>query len=591
MEETLPQWDLTPIYTGFDDPELENDMIFLKTGSVALTALLENGEMRSRDMVGWFGAVLDAWQELLDIDETLDAYANARLTTQTADPLAIACVNKVATARLDVKAVGVKLLAVFGQNEDAVRSVVASHEKFAPYAYVVEEMLQENQHQMTPAEEDLAADLARSGTDAWGRLQEAVSSSVSAIWDEVTGERKSVIQLRAMASDPERTVREKAWRLELDIWKHHEVAFAAALNGVKGATVSLDKRRAWADPLERSLFQSRVNRSTFDALIQTLETNLPLFRSYLTAKAKALGVEKLAFYDLFAPVGHSTSWTYDKAKKFIVTQLGSFHAPIARLASRAFDENWIDAGPRANKVGGAYDTYMPKAGQSRILSNFDFDYDGVTTLAHELGHAYHDSVVADKPALLRHYPMTLAETASIFNEYLIFSGALSGTQGDEALALLENFIQGACQVCVDILCRYRFEKAVFARRAEGELTAEEFCALMIDAQKSTYGDALDADKLHPYMWAVKGHYYSTDFSYYNYPYAFGQLFALGLVAAGQKVDDFPSLYDDMLKMTGSADAATVAARAGCDITSPDFWQGGMDTIAHHITRYREETGA
>lgn len=590
VDKILPQWDLTPIYTGFDEPALENDLAFLKTGSQELTRLLEDDALRSRDITGWFRSVLGAYQKLLDIDETLDAYANARLTTHTADPRAIACVNRVSAAQLDVKAVSVKLLSVFGTQEEALRRLVATDDEFMPYAFVIDEMLTEQHHQMTSAEEELAADLNRSGTDAWGRLQEAVSSSVSAVWDEGTGEKKSVIQLRALASNPDRAVREKAWRLELDIWKQHEVAFAAALNGVKGATISLDRRRAWADPLDRSLFQARVDRPTFDALIQTLENNLPLFRSYLTAKAKLLGVEKLAFYDLFAPVGHSSSWTYEKAGEFITSQLGGFHPAIAGLASRAFKENWIDAGPRENKVGGAYDTYFPKAGQSRILSNFDFDYEGVTTLAHELGHAYHDSVVAGMPALLRHYPMTLAETASIFNEYLVFSGALATAQGDEALALLESFIQGACQVCVDILCRYRFEKAVFARRADGELTAEEFCSLMLDAQKSTYGDALDSSGLHPYMWAVKGHYYSTDFSYYNYPYAFGQLFALGLVAVGEKSPDFPALYDDLLRMTGSADAATVASHAGCDITSPVFWQGGMDTIARYIGRYRKEAG-
>ncbi len=359
---------------------------------------------------------------------------------------------------------------------------------------------------------------------------------------------------------------------------------------MKGATITLDRKRKWADPLDRSLASSRLSRKSFDALIHTLEKNLPLFRSYLQAKAKLLGVEKMAFYDLFAPVGEHMEWNYSQAQDFIEEQTGAFHPAIAHLVHKAFTQNWIDAGPRENKVGGAYDTYLPKAGQSRILSNFDYDYDGVTTLAHELGHAYHDSVVAPLPALLRHYPMTLAETASIFNEYLVFSGALKKAEGAQALSLMESFIQGACQVCVDILCRYYFEKAVFEKRAGGELTPDDFSALMLQAQKATYGDALAEDGLQQSMWAVKGHYYSSDFSYYNYPYAFGQLFALGLVARSEGDSSFPELYDSLLRMTGSASAETVASYGGCDITQESFWQGGMDMIGRYIAQYRQEAG-
>jgi oligoendopeptidase F len=214
------------------------------------------------------------------------------------------------------------------------------------------------------------------------------------------------------------------------------------------------------------------------------------------------------------------------------------------------------------------------------LANFDYAYGSVSTLAHELGHAWHDHVVLEKSNLLRSYPMTLAETASIFSEFLVFQGVLETSSGSARCTLVEHFLQEACQVCVDILSRFYFESAVFARRVDGELSPSELCALMEEAQQKTYGDALQVK--HPYMWAVKGHYYSSDFSFYNYPYAFGQLFALGLYEVGRSSDDFVQQYNQVLSLAGSLDARQVASSVGIDLADPAFWQRGIDLIAAYV---------
>lgn len=584
--QTLPRWDIAPIYPGIKSDEFLSDLAHMGELAVQLDVLLDDESSRKGDLTKWFSEVLTIYQDMLDHLETLNAYASAVLTTDTANVDAMNGLNKVEAAALQVQAVDVKLLNALAGEQEGIAHLLNTDERFKPYAYVVNELFEAQKHQMTPAEEALAADLNRSGTDAWSRLQEAVSSSATAVWDEATGERKTVIQLRAMATDADRSVREKAYRKELEVWKEHEVDMAYSLCGVKGTTITLDGRRGWVDPLDRSISQARIDRTVLDALIHTLEKSLPMFRRFLKAKARLLGVERCAFYDLFAPVGTSTKkWTFEEAREFIIRQFSAFSPAMGVFAKSAFDRNWIDAEPRPGKVGGAYDTAFPLRKQSRILSNFDYSFSGVSTLAHELGHAYHDSVVLGYPSLLRTYPMTLAETASIFSEFIVFQGALADSDDAGKITLIEHFVQDACQVCVDILCRFYFERAVFARRKEGDIMADEFCSMMLDCQKKTYGDGLDPEALHPYMWAVKGHYYSSDLSFYNYPYAFGQLFGLGLFSRSKGDASFPENYVKLLRKTGSDSAVNVAATVGCDITSEAFWQEGIDIITSYCDQF------
>ncbi|MBQ4280624.1 MAG: M3 family oligoendopeptidase, partial [Spirochaetales bacterium] len=408
---------------------------------------------------------------------------------------------------------------------------------------------------------------------------------------ELDGKKLTVIQLRALATNADRETRRKAYEAELKVWKEHEIAFCYALNSIKGTSLSLEKRRKWASPIDRSIAGARISRKTLDALIGTLEKNLPMFRRYLNTKAKLLGLEKCAFYDLFAPVGKSEmTYTYEQAREFVVKQYGAFNPAMGEFAANAFDNNWIDPFPRAGKTGGAYDIYMPKIKESRVFANFDGTYDGVSTFAHELGHAWHDHVVSTKPAMLRSYPMTLAETASIFSEFIVFKGAVEQATDEQKISIIEQFVQSACQVCVDILCRFYFEREVFEQRREGELMPDEMCSIMIDCQKKTYGDGLDENLLHPYMWAVKGHYYSTGFSFYNYPYAFGQLFGLGLYNRSKNDKSgrpFYEKYNELLSLTGQLPAEDVAKSAGIDITDPAFWQEGMDIIASYAKQLEE----
>lgn len=557
----LPHWDLSPIYPSVTSDEFRSALSSLSVLSDKL-----RGQIKAASPLY---EVIQTINTLESTYVTLSAYTSCLLSTDTSNGVYIKAASDVENASLAVD----EALQLF-------TSAIASYEKefsdprLSDYRFFLEHTLEESRHQMSLAEEALAADLARSGANAWSRLFDSVTSSIG------DGE-KTVIQLRNDANSPDRELRRTSYYREKQIWKTHEVAIAGALNGVKGSVLTLEKRRGWKSPLEHSAFISRISMKALEALIHTIEKNLPAFRRYYNIKARLLGIDKLAWYDLFAPVGTShREYSFDAARDMVVKCYSGFSADMGAFAAKAFSENWIDAEPRKGKVGGAYDTSFPDAGVSRILSNFDGSYSSVLTLAHELGHAYHDSAVLTQPALLADYPMTVAETASIFAEQVVFQEYLKEADENEAVQAIEQFIGDSAQVCVDILSRFYFESSVFEKRADGELTPEEFSALMLDAQERSYGDAV-CEK-HEHMWAVKSHYYSPYFSFYNYPYAFGQLFALALFSRSRREPDFASSYKQLLASTGRLSANEVAASAGCDIESEAFWQEGLDVIISYI---------
>ena len=578
MSEANKRWDLSPVYPSVDSREFKDDL-------KKLSDLLVRFRTSLADKNTTLEALIKMRNEVSDLFETLNSYAYCNVSVNTTDKAAVNALNRVEELSVDMAVCDTMFNSFVAMHKDQVDAFC---KKNPEYGFVLGEIEKEASHQMSTEMESLAADLMRSGSDSFERLQETISSSACADFE---GERKTVIELRALATSPDRETRRKAYEAELKVWKEHEIAFCYALNSIKGTSLSLEKRRNWESPIERSISTARISRKTLDALISTLENNLPMFRSYLKTKAKLLGIKKCAFFDLYAPVGKAEmSYTFDQARDFVIRQYGAFNPAMGEFAKNAFDNRWIDVFPRSGKTGGAYDIYLPKIRESRVFANFDGTYDGVSTFAHELGHAWHDHVVSTKPAMLRTYPMTLAETASIFSEFIAFRGAVSEADDVHKVGIIEQFVQGACAVCVDILCRFYFEREVFEKRREGDLMPDEMCQIMIDCQKKTYGDGLDEAFLHPYMWAVKGHYYSTDFSFYNYPYAFGQLFGLGLYNRSTKEKSdrpFYEKYNELLSLTGQLPAEEVAKTAGIDITDSSFWQEGMDIIASYAKQLEE----
>jgi len=597
-ETAIQVWSLDEVFPGFESEAYRRAKDEVKAALEALRSLLAEagppqGETEFSD---WLFDLLGRLDRLEVLADTLSAYAYARFCTETKNSEVLAELNRVEALLVPAATVRVLFRNLLARCEDRVRRAVEHDGRFKAYAFVLEEALIFQKHQMATELEDLAADLSRSGADAWSRLQESILANASALWDEASGARKTMVELRNLAYDPDRAVREKAYRLELGIWKTYEIPVAAALNGVKGTVSTLNKRRGWESALDSSIAQARISRATLDALIGVMEASLPMWRRYLRAKARLLGLGRLSFFDIFAPLQQPgaaiPTFGWEDAEAFIVRQFGTFDADMARFAKYAFEHRWIDALPREGKVGGAFCTHFPAAKQPRVLCSFDGTYSSLITIAHELGHAWHYEMIKDMPQMLSQYPMTLAETASIFSETLVSNAAMAEIEAGARTPLVELHLQDACQVIVDILSRFYFEQEVFKEREDGELTPERLCALMLEAQAKTYGDALREDERHPYMWAVKGHYYIPSLSFYNFPYAFGQLFGVGLYSLYRKEGaPFAARYRELLRATGSLPAVEVARRAGFDIEMPDFWESAMAAFEPEVAFLEEQAGA
>ncbi len=585
MSKELPRWELS-MYESYQDNAYLKDREELKTTIESLNDLLTGSPL-------WKTAPLEAIEKALplinrsfDLYENLESYTYCRYSTDTKDQKTMNQLNQLEEITLPLKNAMVEFnnrLAESGTcKEDWNRS-----ENLKGFIFFLNESLKDQKFQMTPEEENLAADLSRSGGSAWGRLQETLSSTLKTEWKP--GDWKTVTQLRLMASNPNREIRRQAWEKELRCWESAETAFAASLNGVKGFSETLNKRRGYSSTQERSVRQARMAPETLEAMIESMKESLPDFRSYMKKKAAFMKLDRLSWFDIIAPLeGESRQWSWEETREFIERNFATLSPEYADFARKAFAEKWIDAPPAEGKVGGAYCISFPLQEESRIMTNFDGAFTDVSTIAHELGHGWHHEVLKNAPALHRDYPMTLAETASIFSEILVFQGYYRNADENERKGLLESSLSDSNQVITDILSRFLFEKELMERRAGGELSAEELKEMMLRAQEATYGDALHPEERHPWMWAVKGHYYSQDLGFYNFPYAFGLLFGWGLYSLYEEMgSEFAPLYRKVLQMTGRATAEECAAAAGIDITEKAFWQRSLGMISRQIEDFKK----
>lgn len=590
---TIPQWDLTVLYSGPAAPQLAQDMRQLGDDIAALTRLFDDHHVAAQPavkldgaLVASFEAVLSGLNALFDRAETIQAYLYGLVSTDSRDAAAQARLSEF--QQLDVQMTQLQTRFVAWAGSLDVEGLIGASALAADHAYALRRARERAQHLMSPSEEALAAEMGVSGGQGWQKLWGDVSSQIVVSF-ELDGKPVDLPMpaLRNLARHPDRDVRRRAYEAELAAWQRNAVPLAAAMNGIKGQVNLLARRRGWQSALDEALFANGIDRPTLETMMGTAQEYFPVFRRYLQAKARALGAGALPWYDLFAPLGQSTSrWQFGTARRLIIAQFGGFSARLSEMARRAFDERWIDAEPRSGKRDGAY--CMPlraHLGESRVFANYGENLNSVTTLAHELGHAYHNVNLAGRTATQRDLPMVLAETASTFCESVVRMGALQQADRNEQIAILDDALTMATGVVVDIASRFQLEHGVFEQRAQRILSIDELNSLMLQAQKDTYGDGLDAEILHPYMWAAKPHYYRPELSFYNFPYMFGLLFGLGLYARYQaEPQTFIASYDDLLSATGMADPATLAGRFGIDVRTPAFWRASLDVISRDVER-------
>ena len=570
-------WDLTPLYKGFDDPAFEADMAAMKQLVADFTAFSK--ELPNVEPVVGLRRGVELLEKLSDLSK-LFGYANLRSATNTKDPEPGSYMGRIMAIRSGMAAPSAAFNAWVVQLPNLM-DLVRGDEYLKDYEFYFAGKVDSAKYQMGGEAEAVMAKMGMSGGSAWGKLQRYLTSTVPVSY---RGTTTNLSAIRNLAYDPDPQVRKDAYEAEIACYEAIKEPVAHALNAIKLETISQCQLRGYESPLDRTLLNSDMKRETLDAMLGAMDEYLPKFWQYLKAKAKALGHENgLPWYDLFAPLGEaSTTFTTEDARDYLVKQFSTFDEQLTKMVARAFDEAWIDFYPRDGKRGGAFCSSIRTIGQSRILTNFDGMFTDVVTLAHELGHAFHNQCIRDHRPLNHGYSMPLAETASTFNECVVMNAAIeSAANRDERIALIESQLQDATQIICDIYSRYRFEIMVFANREQKFMNADALCDFMKEAQKQSYGDGLDHDCLHPFMWVCKSHYYGPTF--YNFPYAFGGLFARGLYA--QYVKEGPSFvgkYKKLLYTTTVATAEDVAKVADIDLTDKDFWRGALQTIADQI---------
>ncbi len=576
-------WNLDPIYKGFSDPAYEADM-------TELAGLAEKIQKFSADLAGMDSMKglkegISLQEQFSELISKLAGYASLRQAANTRDPEAGSKMGQVMQLYSGVAA-PFAAWKDWAAKVENLQQLVAEDPDLKDYTFLFKNLEESSKYLLPGVGEAVMAKMGLSGGDAWSEMQQYLTSTVPVSY---RGNTTNLSSIRNLAYDSDAAVRKDAYEAELACYDRIKDPVAYALNSIKLETISDCQLRGYKSPLERTLKHSDMKKETLDAMLGAMDEYLPKFWAYLKAKAKALGHENgLPWYDLFAPMGKSsTKFTAEDARNYLVGLFAGFDKELSDMVARAFDEAWIDFYPRDGKAGGAFCAGVECLKQSRILTNFDGMFGDVVTLAHELGHAFHNQCIENHRPLNHDYSMPLAETASTFNECVVMASAIEkAADKDEKIALIESQLQDATQIICDIYSRYRFEAMVFENREKQFMNADTLCAFMTEAQKQSYGDGLDHDVMHPYMWVCKSHYYGPTF--YNFPYAFGGLFARGLYAQYEKEGpSFVEKYKKLLYTTPIATAEDVAKVADIDLTDKNFWRGALQTIADQIDLFCE----
>ncbi|WDV45332.1 M3 family oligoendopeptidase [Clostridiaceae bacterium M8S5] len=584
------KWSLNELYSSFECTEFIND--FEKCNEL-LGEFCDWSKSNLSVVTSPTGTIkkyLDLSKKLGDFFEKLYAFSSLSLSVNTKDENATKYCDKLQMMASNFTTPNVQFKKYLGKL-DNLDEVINSDNFLREHSFYLKELANKSKFLLSDNEEVLISKMKNTGSSAFSTLQGMVSSNLM-VDIELDGKHKQLplSVVRNLAYDKDPIVRQKAYSAELKAYKKIDASSAACINGVKGEVITISDMRGYTSPLEKTLIDSRMDKETLDAMLEAIKEKLPVFHKYLRTKAKLLGHKSgLPFYDLFAPMGDKEiKYTYPEARKYIVNNFRTFSDKLADFADNAFEKRWIDAEPKEGKRGGAFCYGIHSIGESRILSNFSNTYSNMTTLAHELGHGYHGYCLKDESTFNCNYPMPIAETASIFCETIVGKAALKTATDEEAFTILEMSISDSTQVIVDIYSRYLFETKLFEIRRDHALSVDELNNIMLEAQKEAYGDGLDHEILHPYMWACKVHYYYADANFYNFPYAFGDLFAKGLYAEYLKQGDkFIDTYDKLLSETGKNDIATITNMVNIDVHDKEFWKSSLDVIEEDINKFIE----
>ncbi len=573
-------WDLSVFYKGFDDPQLESDIqrIAELSHSAQAIAAEEISDVEKLEKM------VAASSELSNLISNAYGFTQLTLSTDCTNEDALRYLDRLGNMMVDVQLNNSAEVRLVGGIAD-LEACIAQSPVLAKHAFMLRETKEQAEHLLPEELEKWMLRMSLDGGEAFSKLRDRLMGSHTV---ELDGKTLPLPAVRGMAYDPDPAVRKAAYEAELASYAKVETPMAFCLSGIKGEAMTLCEAQKYPDILTRQLTESRMDRETLDAMFTAIREARPEFRRYLRQKGQLLGHEDgLPFYDLFAPVGEaSLRYTVEEARELLVSTFGKVHPEMGAFMAHAFDNRWIDFLPREGKEGGAFCAGYHQKKLCRVLTNFVGSFSDVSPLAHELGHGWHDRCLERVPVLMTNVPMQLAETASIFNETLLSHTVRETADDKTRFVLLENSLMEATQTVVDIYSRFLFESAVFEARKTHTPSAQELNQMMLDAQEQAYGDGLAKDVRHPSMWVCKGHYYSVGLHFYNFPYAFGLLFGLGVFARYQQEGPaFLPKYDAMLAACGTGSIADVAASVGIDVRSVDYWRSALDVVRSEVDEF------
>ena len=573
-------WDLSVFYQSFDDPQLESDIqrvAELNHSAQAIAAENISDLEKLEKMIA-------ASSELSDLLSNLYGYIQLTLATDCTNEEALRYQDRLSNMMVDVQLNSSAIVRLVGGVAD-LEACIEKSEVLTQHAFMLRETKEQAEHLLPEDMEKWMLRMSLDGAEAFSKMRDRLMGSHTV---ELDGKSLPLPAVRGMAYDPDPAVRKAAYEAELASYAKVETPMAFCLSSIKGEAMTMCEAQKYPDILSRQLTESRMDRETLDAMLTAIREALPDFRRYLRAKGQLLGHQDgLPFYDLFAPVGEaSLRYTVEEARELLVSTFSKVHPEMGAFMAHAIDNRWIDFLPREGKEGGAFCAGYHQKKMCRVLTNFVGSFSDVSTLAHELGHGWHDRCLERVPVLMTDIPMQLAETASIFNETLLSHTVRETADEKTRFVLLENSLMEATQTVVDIYSHFLFESAVFEARKTHIPSAQELNQMMLDAQEQAYGDGLDKDIRHPSMWVNKSHYYNVGLHFYNFPYAFGLLFGLGVFARYQKEGaSFLPKYDAMLASCGSGTIAEVAASVGIDVRSVDYWRSALDVVRGEVDEF------
>jgi oligoendopeptidase F len=573
-----PRWDLESIFSGgSESKDFEQFRKEIRKDLIEYTKrieLLPDG-LDGAGREGWTSFVVDLQTLLARVRQAM-SFVHCLISQDVNDEKAHQINGETDVFGSEFEKLMVSFEAFAKKQDDSQWREFINGEKLKEVSFALNEIRDIALKKMAPEFEAFATELAVNGYHAWNRLYDKMYGDLAADFEE-DGEIKklSLGQLQNRMSSANRDIRRQAFEKLEEAWGRRANLASMALNFQAGFRLTLYEKRNW-DVLTEPLNNCRMTKETLDAMWRAVEKGIPGLVPYIEAKKKLMGTDKFNWYDQPAPIGASEKlYSFEESGDFIVNNIRPFSEAQANFSRMALDRNWIEAEDRPGKAGGGFCTGFRVARESRIFMTYSGSFSELATLAHELGHAWHSWLLKDKPVFASHYPSTLAETASIFNELLVKDAALEKTDDDdEKLMLLDQKLQDAQALFCNIYARYLLDRAFYEERKNGLVSKTRLDELMVNAQKKAFGGMLDPEEgYHPLFWASKLHFFLTDVPFYNFPYTFGYLFAGGVYARAKKEGaSFDEKYQALLADTGSMTSEDVARKhLGVDLTKEDFW--------------------